>query len=65
LLNRPLRDKNPTASRQEFGPQIHAISDDTHRKIRALLSDHKKLEKTMQEREHNGGESRRSAPPKN
>jgi hypothetical protein len=26
-------DKNPKASRQELGPQIHAISDETHRKI--------------------------------
>ena len=59
-----LLDKNPTASRQELGPQIHAISDDTHRKIHALLTDHQKeLEKAMQHREHNGGENRRSAPP--
>ena len=28
-----LLDKNPKASRQELGPQIHAISDETHRKI--------------------------------
>jgi hypothetical protein len=27
-----LLDKNPTASRQEFCPQIHAISDKTHHK---------------------------------
>jgi len=59
-----LLDKNPKASRQELGPQIHAISDETHRKIHALLSDHQKeLEKAMQQREHNGGENRRSAPP--
>jgi hypothetical protein len=59
-----LLDKNPTASRQKLGPQIHAISDDTHRKIHALLTDHQKeLEKAMQRREHNGGENRRSAPP--
>ena len=59
-----LLDKNPTASRQELGPQIHAISDETHREIHALLSDHQKeLEKAMQQREHNGGENRRSAPP--
>jgi len=59
-----LLDKNPTASRQELGPQIHAISDETHRKIHALLTDHQKeLEKAMQQREHNGGENRRSAPP--
>jgi Spy/CpxP family protein refolding chaperone len=27
-----LLDKNPTATRQELAPQIHAISDDNHRK---------------------------------
>ena len=59
-----LLDKNPDASRQELGPQIHAISDETHSKIHALLSDHQKeLEKAMQQREHDGGESRRSIPP--
>jgi hypothetical protein len=59
-----LLDKNPTASRQELGPQIHAISDETHRKIHALLTDHQKeLEKAMQQREHNGQENRRPAPP--
>jgi len=56
-----LLDKNPTSSRQQLGPQIHAISDETHRQIHALLTDHQKeLEKAMQRREHNG---RRSAPP--
>jgi periplasmic protein CpxP/Spy len=59
-----LLDRNPTASRQELGPQIHAISDETHREIHALLTDHQKgLEKAMQQREHDGGENRRSAPP--
>jgi hypothetical protein len=59
-----LLDKNPKASRQELGPQIHAISDETHRKIHALLTDHQKeLEKAMRHGEHNGGENRRSAPP--
>ena len=59
-----LLDKNPTASRQELAPQIHAISDETHRKIHALLTDHQKeLEKAMQQHEHNGEENRRSAPP--
>jgi periplasmic protein CpxP/Spy len=59
-----LLDKNPTASRQQLGPQIHAISDETHRKIHVLLTDHQKeLEKAMQQRERNGGENRRSAPP--
>ena len=56
-----LLDKNPTASRQALAPQIHAISDETHRQIHALLTDHQKeLEKAMQQREHNG---RGSAPP--
>jgi DNA anti-recombination protein RmuC len=59
-----LLDKYPNASRQELGPQIHAISDETHREIHAVLTDHQKeLEKMMQQREHNGGENRRSAPP--
>jgi predicted HTH transcriptional regulator len=43
-----LIDNNPKASRQELGPQIHAISDDTHRQIHALLTDHQReLEKAM------------------
>jgi hypothetical protein len=59
-----LLDKNATASRPQLGPQIHAISDETHRKIHVLLTDHQKeLEKAMQQRERNGGENRRSAPP--
>lgn len=58
-----LLDKNPNASRQELAPQIHAISEDTHRAIHAILSDHQKeLEKAMQQREHSGEENRRSAP---
>jgi hypothetical protein len=44
-----LLDKNPTASRQQLGPQIHAISDETHHKIHSLLTDHQKeWEKAMQ-----------------
>jgi predicted HTH transcriptional regulator len=59
-----LLDKNPAASRQELGPRIHAISDETHREIHALLTDRQReLEKAMQQREHDGQESRRSAPP--
>jgi hypothetical protein len=58
-----LLDKNPAASRQDLASQIHAISDETHRKIHTLLTDHQKvLEKAMQQRERNGGENRRSAP---
>src|SRR3984885_8266386 len=52
-----LLDKNPNASRKDLDPQIHAISDETHREIHTLLTDHQKeLEKAMQEREHNGQE---------
>jgi DNA anti-recombination protein RmuC len=59
-----LLDKNPNASRQDLGAQIHAISDETHRQIHALLTDHQKeLEKAMQQREHEGEENRRPAPP--
>jgi periplasmic protein CpxP/Spy len=59
-----LLDKNPKASRQELGPQIHAISDETHHKIHALLTDHQKeLEKAMVQREHHDEENRRSDPP--
>jgi hypothetical protein len=44
-----LLDKNPAASREELGPQIHAISDETHCEIHALLTDHQKeLEKAME-----------------
>ena len=59
-----LLDKNPTASRQDLGPQIHAISDQTHQEIHALLNDHQReLEKKMVQREDNGQEARRPAPP--
>jgi hypothetical protein len=59
-----LLDKNPNASRQDLAPQIHAISDETHREIHAFLTDHQKeLEKAMQQREHTGEEKRRPAPP--
>jgi len=59
-----LLDKSPDASRQELGPQIHAISDETHHEIHALLTDHQKdLETAMLQRENNGAENRRSAQP--
>jgi predicted HTH transcriptional regulator len=54
-----LLDKNPAASRQELAPQTHAISDETHRKIHVLLTDHQReLERAMQKREHSGQEHR-------
>jgi hypothetical protein len=44
---------NPSASRQDLAPQIHA-----------LLSDHQKeLEKAVQQRERNGPQSRPPTPP--
>lgn len=60
-----LFDKNPGVSRQDLAPQIHAISDETHQEIHALLTEHQKqLEKAMLERMHNGEESRRPDPAK-
>ena len=51
-----LLDKNPKLSRQDLGPQIHAICDETHHQIEALLTDHQKqLAKAMQKRMHDGG----------
>jgi hypothetical protein len=59
-----LFDRNPNASRQELSPQIHAISDETHHEIHALLSDHQQqLEKAMQQRGHRGEDNRRPATP--
>ncbi len=59
-----LLDGNPDASRQVLGPQIHAISDETHREIHNLLTDRQKeLEKAMRQREDRGEENRRPAPP--
>ena len=56
-------DKNPKVSREDLGPQIHAISDETHHQIEALLTEHQKqLAKAMQERMRKGEESRRPAP---
>lgn len=57
-------DKNPRATRQDLAPQIHVISDETHREIHALLTEHQQeLEKAMQQREHNEEENRRPDPP--
>jgi protein CpxP len=58
-----LFDKNPGVSRKDLGPQIHAISDETHHQIEVLLTEHQKqLAKATQERMHAGEESRRPAP---
>lgn len=57
--------RNPGVSRQDLAPQIHAISDETHKEIHALLTEHQKqLEKAMLEHMHNGEESRRPDPTK-
>jgi hypothetical protein len=59
-----LLDKNPAASRQKVSPQIHEISEENHREIHALLSEHQtKLERAMQQRENNGEENRQRVPP--
>jgi protein CpxP len=55
-----LIDKNPTAPRAALSTQIHGISDQTHHKIDALLTDHQKqLAEAMQARMHN----REKRPP--
>ena len=60
-----LFDKNPKVSRQDLGPQIHAISDATHHQIETLLTEHQKqLAKAMQERMRDGEESRWPAASK-
>jgi hypothetical protein len=47
-------------------PQIHAISDETHYEIEALLTEHRRqLAKAMLEHICSGEESRRPAPPSN
>jgi hypothetical protein len=59
-----LLDKNPTASRQELASQIHSISDETHHKIRALLTDpEKELERRCSNANTMVQENRRPAPP--
>jgi predicted HTH transcriptional regulator len=48
-----LLDSNPGISRQDLGPRIHAISDETHREIEALLPERQKqLARAMRERMH-------------
>jgi hypothetical protein len=46
-----LFDKNPSASREELGPEIHSISAETHAAIHTLLTAHQRvLEAAMQRR---------------
>ena len=50
-----LFDQHPSTPREALMTQIHSISDDTHREIDELLTDHQKqLVKAMQARMHNG-----------
>jgi Spy/CpxP family protein refolding chaperone len=59
-----LFERNPAASRQDLGSQIHAISDETHREIHAMLSDRQReLENAMQQREHAGAEQGAKSRP--
>ena len=49
-----LIDRNPSAPREALSTQIHGISDQTHHKIDALLTDHQKqLAEVMQARMNN------------
>ena len=46
-----LFDQHPSIPREALRPQIHAISDDTHHEIEALLTDHQRqLAEAMQAR---------------
>jgi hypothetical protein len=48
-----LFDQHPSTPREALRPQIHAISDETHHEIDALLTDHQRqLAKAMQARMH-------------
>jgi uncharacterized phage-like protein YoqJ len=48
-----LFDQHPSTPREALRTQIHAISDDTHHEIEALLTDHQRqLAKAMQARMH-------------
>ena len=52
-----LFEKNPTISHEDLGPQIHAISDETHHQIEVLLTGHQKeLANAIAERVHDGEE---------
>jgi len=58
-----LFDNNPKLSRKDLGPQIPAISNETHHEIEALLTEHQRqLAIGMQKRIRDGEESRRPAP---
>jgi Spy/CpxP family protein refolding chaperone len=59
-----LFDANPTLSRTDLAPRIHAISDDTHHEIEALLTEHQRqLAKAMQSRMHGADGRGGRVPP--
>jgi periplasmic protein CpxP/Spy len=59
-----LLDNNPTLTRRQLGPQIHAISDQTHHQIDALLTPRQReLVKAMEKRMKDGEENRRPVQP--
>lgn len=58
-----LFDQHPSTPREALRPQIHAISDDTHHEIEALLTDHQRLlAKSMQARMHSDNRPSSSSP---
>jgi hypothetical protein len=58
-----LFDQHPSIPREALRPQIHAISDDTHHEIEALLTDHQRqLAKAMQARMHSDNRPSSSGP---
>ena len=62
MVRVPRRPVQADSGPGRLGSQIHAISDETHREIHALLTAPlKELEMAMQQREHNGRENRRPA----
>jgi hypothetical protein len=59
-----LLDANPAATRLQLAPRIHAISDETHAAVHALLtSRQQQLEAAMVQRERGGTEDRRPSDP--
>ena len=58
-----LFDQHPSPPREALRPQIHAISNDTHHEIEALLTDHQRqLAEAMQARMHSDNRSSSASP---
>jgi hypothetical protein len=58
-----LFDQHPSTPREALRPQIHAISEDTHHEIEALLTDHQRhLAKAMQARMRSDDKPSSSGP---